>query len=124
MKEECKQKSVVFLTYVTIYLIWNPKPDTDNTCTTIHYHEGDTSLRYVCRPISAMRTAYRHVLASSTAYRLKKKHFGNFIYKKKMKWQYVACTCTIILANVKIGVCLLDFLVFDIPQINVYVNKC
>ena len=25
--------------------------------------------------------------------------FGNFIYIKKLKWQYVACTCTIILAN-------------------------
>ena len=42
--------------------------------------------------------------------------FGNFIYIKKIKWQYVACTCTIILANVKFGVCLLDFLVFDIPK--------
>jgi len=30
--------------------------------------------------------------------------FGNFIYIKKIKWQYVACTCTIILANVKFGV--------------------
>ena len=29
--------------------------------------------------------------------------FGNFIYKKKIKWQYVACTCTIIFANVKFG---------------------
>ena len=51
-----------FLNFVTIYLIWNPKPDKDNTCTctTIHFHEGDTPL---C-------TAYRHVLASCTAYRL------------------------------------------------------
>jgi len=29
--------------------------------------------------------------------------FGNFIYIKKIKWQYVACTCTIILANIKFG---------------------
>ena len=40
--------------------------------------------------------------------------FGNFIYKKKIKWQYVACTCTIIHANVNFGVCCsLDF---DIPK--------
>ena len=58
-KKKFKQKVVVFLTFVTIYLIWNPKPDKDNTCTTIHYHEGDTPLRTACRPISASRTAYR-----------------------------------------------------------------
>ena len=23
-------------------MIWNPKPYKDNTCTTIHYHAGDT----------------------------------------------------------------------------------
>jgi len=44
-------------------------------------------------------------------------HFGNFIYIKKIKWQYVACTCTIILPHVIFGVCLLDFLVFNIPEI-------
>jgi len=65
-----KQKIVVILTFVTIYLIWNPKPYKDNTCTTIHYHAGDTPLRTACRPISSLRTAYRHVLASRTAYRL------------------------------------------------------
>ena len=42
--------------------------------------------------------------------------FGNFIYIKKIKWQYVACTCTITFAKVKFGVCLLDVLVFDIPK--------
>ena len=65
-----KQKVVVFLTFVTIHLIWNLKPDKDNACTTIHFHEGDTHLRTACRPISALCTAYRHVLASRTAYRL------------------------------------------------------
>ena len=71
LQNECfKQKVVVFLTFVTIYLIWNPKPDQDNACTTIHFHKGDTPLRTACRPISALRTAYRHVLASRTAYRL------------------------------------------------------
>ena len=81
-----KQKVVVFLTFVTIYLIWNPKPDKDNTCTTIHYHEGDTPLRNVCRPISALRTVYRHVLASRTAYRLKTKQpFWEFLLHKKDK---------------------------------------
>jgi len=30
--------------------------------------------------------------------------FGNFIYIEKIKWQYAACTFTIILANVKFGV--------------------
>ena len=30
--------------------------------------------------------------------------FGNFIYIEKIKWQYAACTCTIILENVKFGV--------------------
>jgi len=111
---------VVFLTFVTIYFIWNPKPDKDNTCTTIHFHEGDIPLRAACRPISALCTAYRHVLAMRTAYHLttKQPFFGNFIYKKKIKWQYVACTRTIILANVNFGVFLLDFLVFDI------LNQC
>jgi len=43
LQNECfKQKVVAFLTFVTIYLIWNPKPDKDNTCITIHFHEGDT----------------------------------------------------------------------------------
>jgi len=30
--------------------------------------------------------------------------FGNFIYIEKIKWQYAACTCTIIRANAKFGV--------------------
>jgi len=30
--------------------------------------------------------------------------FGNFIYIEKIKWQFAACTCTIILAKVKFGV--------------------
>jgi len=64
------KKVVVFLTFVTIYLIWNPKPDKDNTCTTIHFHEGDTPLRTAYRPISALCIAHRHVLASRTAHRL------------------------------------------------------
>jgi len=62
-----------FFTFVTIYLIWNSKPDKENACTTIYYHEGYTPLRNACRPFSALRTAYRHVLASSTANRLKTK---------------------------------------------------
>jgi len=71
LRNECfKQKVVVFMTCVTIYLIRNPKPDKDNTCTTINFHEGDTPLRTACHPISALRTAYCHVLASRTAYRL------------------------------------------------------
>ena len=75
-----------FLTFVTIYLIWNPKPDKDNTCTTIHYHEGDTPLRNACRPISALRTTYRHVLASSTTYRLRTKQpFWEFHLHKEDK---------------------------------------
>jgi len=58
LQNECfKQKVVVFLTFIIIYLIWNPKPDKDNTCTTIHFHEGDTPLRTACRPISALCTA-------------------------------------------------------------------
>jgi len=37
LQNECfKHKVVVFLTFVTIYLICNPKPDKDNTCTPIH----------------------------------------------------------------------------------------
>ena len=109
MQNKCfKQKVVVLLTFVTIYLIWNPKPDKDNTCTTIHYHEGDTPLRNVCRSISALRTAYRHVLASRTAYRLKTKQpFWEFHLHKEDKMT-VWCM----------------HIVFDIPQINVYVNKC
>ena len=60
MQHEClKQKVVVFLSMVTLYLIWNPKPDKDNTCTTIHFHEGDTPLRTACRPFlpCVLRTA-------------------------------------------------------------------
>jgi len=72
-KQKFVQKIVVFLTFVTIYLIWNPEPDKDNTCTTIHFHEGDTPLRTACHPISALRTAYRHVLASRTVYIQKKR---------------------------------------------------
>jgi len=72
LQDKCfKQK--VFVFFVTIYFIWNPKLHKDNTCTTIHYHEGDTPLRTACRPISTLRTAYRHVLASRTTYRLKTK---------------------------------------------------
>jgi len=63
-------------------------------------------------------------LAYCVPFKKKHNHFGNFICIKKIKWQYVACTCTIILANVQFGVCLLDFLVFDIPKTNVYVYKC
>ena len=88
MQNECfKQKVVVILTFVTLYLIWNPEPDKDNTCTTIHFHEGNIPLRTACHPISALCTAYRHVLASRTAYRLTTKTtiFGNFIYIKKIK---------------------------------------
>ena len=85
-----KQKVVVFLTIVTIYLICIPKPDKDNTCTTIHSIRGDTPLRTAYRPISALCIVYRHVLASRTAYRLttKQPFFGNFIYIKKIKWKY------------------------------------
>jgi len=101
MKEECKtvpslckrgggiyifkQKVVVFLTFVAIYMIWNPKPDKNNTCTTIHYHDGYTPLRTACRPISALRTPFRHVLASRTAYRLTTKQpllAISFTYKR------------------------------------------
>ena len=70
-KKVLNKKLLFFLLLLQYtYLIWNPKPDKDNTCTTIHYHEGDTPLRTACRPISALRTAYRHVFASRTAYRL------------------------------------------------------
>jgi len=80
------KKLFVFFTFVTIYFIWNPKHDKDNTCTTIHYHEGDTPLRNACRPILALQTAYRHVLASSTAYRLKTKQpFWEFHLHKEDK---------------------------------------
>ena len=55
-----KQKVFVFLTFVIIYLIWNTKPDKDNTCTTIHNHERDTPLRTAWRPFSALRTAFAY----------------------------------------------------------------
>jgi len=84
IKGECK--TVPSLTFVTIYLIRNPQPDKYNTCTTIHYHDGDIPLRNVCRPISALRTVYRHVLASSTAYRFKTKQpFWEFHLHKEDK---------------------------------------
>jgi len=121
LQNKCFKQNVVVVvfTFVTIYLIWNPKPDEDNTCTTIHYHKSDTPLRNVCCPISALSTAYCHVLASSTAYRLKTKQpFWEFHLHKEDKMTvcmlHAHVHCTIILANVKFGVCLLDFLVFNI----------
>jgi len=56
------------------------------------------SLRTAYRPILALRTAYRHFSASRTAYRLTTKTiiFDVSIYIKKIKWQSVAYTCTII----------------------------
>ena len=58
MQNECfKQKVVVFLTFVTIYLIWNPKPDKDNTCTTMHFHEGDAPWRTAVFLPCVLRTA-------------------------------------------------------------------
>ena len=35
--KKCFKQKGFFLTFVTIYLIWNSKSDTDNTCTTIHH---------------------------------------------------------------------------------------
>jgi len=96
----------VFLTFVTIYLIWNPKPDKDNTCTTIHW--GWHPLAYCVPPYFGL--AYCVSPCFGLAYCVpfnnnnKTTIFGNFIYIQKIKWQYVACTCTIILANVKFGV--------------------
>ena len=41
--------------------------------------------------------------------------FWHYIYIKKIKWQYVACT--IIFANVRVdAICLLEFLVFYLPK--------
>jgi len=63
-------------------------------------------------------------LAYCVSFNNKTTIFGNFIYIKKVKWQYVACICTIILANVNL--CVFACYIFDFryPQINVYVNKC
>jgi len=65
-----------------------------------------TPLRTAYRPILTLRTAYRHVSVSRTAYRLTTKTtmFGVSIYIKKIKWQSVACTCTINLSNVSFDV--------------------
>ena len=80
-------------------------------------------MRYVCRPILALRTAYRHGLASSTAYRFKTKQpFWEFHLHKEDKMTVCCVHMYNHSCNIKFGVCLLDFLVFDIPQINVYVN--
>jgi len=100
LQNECfKQKVVVFLTFVTLYLIWNPKPDNDNTCTTIHFHKGDIPLRTACRPISALCTAYRHVLAMRTAYRSTTKQpiFWQFhLHKKEDKMTYMLRTSNLV----------------------------
>ena len=50
--------------------------------------------------------AYRHFLASRTAYRLTTKttNLGVSIYIKKLKLQYVVCTCTVILENISFDV--------------------
>ena len=127
MQNKCfKQKVVVFLTFVTIYLIWSLQPDKYNTCTTIHYHEGDTPLRNVCRPISALRrpTAYRHDLASSTAYRLKTKQpFFEFHLHKEDKMT-VCCVHMYNHFRTRYIWCLLvRFPSFRYPQMNVYIKK-
>jgi len=45
--------------------------------------------------------------------------FGVSVYIKQIKWQYYACTWTIISANFSlyVFVCLLDFLVFDLLRL-------
>jgi len=66
----------------------------------LSYKRVTPPLRTAYRPILALRFAYHHFLASRTAYRLKTKTtiFGVSNYIKNIKWQYVTCTCTIILA--------------------------
>ena len=74
-------------------------------------------------PTSPFCTAYRIFLASRTAYRLTTKTTmcGASIYINKIKWQYVACTCTIILANVsEAGV---DFIVLLTLYVTYFVFR-
>ena len=75
-------------------------------------------MRNACRPISALRTAYRHVLISSTANRLKTKQpFWDFhLYE-----EYKMTVCCVHMYNHSCKrqiwcFSLLDFLVFDIPK--------
>ena len=58
-------------------------------------------LAYCVPPYLALRTAYRHF---SVSFNNKNNIFGVSIYIKKIKWQSVACTCTIILSNVSFHV--------------------
>ena len=70
--------------------------------------EGDTPspLRTAYRSILALRTAYHHFLASRTAYRFTTKTtvFAVSVYIKKIKLQYVVCTCTVIIENISFDV--------------------
>ena len=117
----CKQNKKLLFFWLLLQYTWS---GILNLIKIIHVPqsiEGDTPLRTACRPISALRTAYHHVLASRTAYRLiiitKTTIFGNFIYIKKIKWQYVAQTLNLVFLLVR-------FPSFRYPQTNVYVNKC
>jgi len=117
-------KKLLFFWLLSQYT-WSGILNKDNTCTTIHFHEGDTPLRTACRPISVLCTAYRHVLASRTAYRLTTRQlfFGNFIYIKKIKWTFVAHVQSF-LQTLNLVCLLVRFSSALYPQINVYVNKC
>ena len=59
-------------------------------------------LRTALCSILALHTAYRHFLASRTAYCLTTKTtiLAVSIYMKKLKLQYVVCTCTVNLENI------------------------
>jgi len=66
-------------------------------------------IAYCVPPFFASRTAYR--LTTKTTI------LGVYIYIKKLKLQYVVCTCTVILENISFWcVYLLNFLDFDLRK--------
>jgi len=91
------------LTHITNYDSLNLKGFWVGTCVRV---TSPSALRTAYRLILALRTAYRHFSVSRTAYRLTTKTtiFGVSIYMKKIEWHSVACTCAIILSNVSFNV--------------------
>ena len=81
-------RSIIFVSLLFFYSIMTVTPP--------------SHLRTAYCFILRLRTAYRLILVSRSAYRLTTKTtvLGVSIYIKKLKLQYVVCTCSVILENI------------------------
>jgi len=83
-------------------------------------------IQLIPQSITTRVTAPCVLRASRNAYRLRTKItiFAISIYKRKIKWQYAVCTCTIILVKLDMMCLLVSFPSFQSPKVNICVNKC